>query len=281
MPEGNENNDTGDKAFTPEQVKEMFNNGQWREFAPEDIAASPQMAKFNEKPFWEIPKAYMNLEKHMGNTVPRPSESYTKKEWDEWNSKYNPGYPKDPTGYGLQRPEFLDAEFPYSEEEQQAFEKFAHENGMSASQAKRIWEGMLKRNHDIWMENQTNYKQFVEKDEETLKNEWGAAYDDNKKYAQHALKEFGSDELIEQFKNSRLSSNVWKFLANVGKQMSEGKLEEHSKSAASLAPKEAMSKANELMEKAHKAHREGDRIGARKFTEEATKYFELAEVRKD
>ena len=270
---------TAPRSFTEDQVKEIFNTGKWREYAPEDIASSPQLAKFNNRPFWEVPKSYINLEKGYGDRIPRPKEEFGKKEWDEWNKEYNPGYPEDPTKYGLGKPEGFEEDYPYNAEEQQYFERLAHENGLSIQQAKRLWEGMHRKSYDVYKSQTKALEEMKKSDKTKLVEEWGSAYEDKLASARRWLNEYADQEFLDSMKGQHVSAAVWKMISKAGENMSEGKLEKKSSSSASLTPKEALSKGKELMVKAHEAQRKGDRIASTKLTTEATKYFEMSEKR--
>ena len=279
--EGAPNTGSAPKTFTEDQVKEIFNTGKWREYMPDDIASSPQLSKFNNRPFYEVPKSYINLEKGYGDRIPRPKQDFKKAEWDEWNKNYNPGYPEDPTKYGLGKPEGIDDErYPYNQEEQQFFEKVAHENGLSVSQAKQLWDGMHKRNYEVYKAQTKSFEQLKQTDKAKLVEEWGSAYDDKLAAARRWLNEYADKDFLESMKGQYISAGVWKMLSKAGENLSEGTLEKKSSSSAALTPKEALSKAKELMQQAHTTNRKGDKIGAAKLTSEATKYFEMAEERK-
>lgn len=264
--------------FNKEEFIESFTNGGWRSTLDESIASDPTLEKFNGKPVGEIVKSYINLQKGYGDRVPRPREGFTKAEWDEWNKSYNPGFPETTEGYNFGNLQNANEKFPYDPEQEKLFKDIAHKSGLTVSQAKHVWEGMLKHNHDNYVASYEKLNQIQDEDKASLKKEWGAAYEKKLETARTVLQKYADEDFVKSLTSTHMNSKFIKMLANIGENFKEDTLETNSKPSSALTPVEAISKAKSLQMKAAKAYREGDRISAEKYTSEATKFFEMAEA---
>lgn len=258
--------------FTLDEWVGKFNEGQWREVLPEDIATDPSMSKFNGKPFSEIPKAYINLQKSYGDRVPRPRADWTKGQYDEWNKEHNPGYPKSPAEYEIFKEE---GDYPYDEESEQFFRDIAYKNGLTMSQAKHMWKESHRREYEKWQTATQAQQRLREEDKTKLKKEWGAAYDEKFEIAKNVLQNFASDELKESLKQTGLSSEVWKFLANIGGNFSEDKLPK-ARPQTTLTPREATSKAKEYINQNMDAYMDSMHPMHKEVLSKVQEYYKLA-----
>ena len=267
------------ERFTQEEFTSRFNEGAWFEMLPEDLAKEASLAKFVKGPHDNLAKSYVNLEKSFGDRVPKPKDTFTKAEWDEWNREHNPGFPESPDGYGLGRPEDAPEDYPYNADAEKKFGELAHSLGITTSQAKHMWSASHKEAIEAYEAQKANFDQMRKSEIASLKKDWGAAAPQKLAKARAAIQQFADKDLLETMKEDQLPANIWKFLAKVGESISEGNIEPSSQSTPSrYTPKEATSKAYELQQKAAKAAADGDRIAAKRLTEEASKYFEEAEV---
>lgn len=265
------------EKFTQEEFTQKFNEGGWFEMLPEELAKEASLAKFVKGPHSNLAKSYVNLSKSFGDRVPRPKESFNKKEWDEWNREYNPGYPKDISEYGLGRPENAPSDYPYDPAAEKQFAEMAHELGLTISQAKHLWMKSHAQAIEAYEAQKANFNNMRKQDLANLKKEWGNAAPQKLQKARQAIQKFADKEMLETMKEDQLSGPIWKFLAKVGESISEGNIESPGQSTATrYTPKEATAKAMELQHKAAKAAADGDRIGSKRYMEEAAEYFKEA-----
>lgn len=276
MPDPIENDQGGGEALTSQQWTEKFNSGGWIEGLPEDISGSPSLSKFIGKPHSEIVKSYINLEKGYGDRIPRPKETFTKKDWDEYNRNYTPGYPNSPEEYKLDLPENTPETYKVSDEEKSQFAKWAHDNGMSQAQTKHMWNNLHSNRIQEHAQTTTQYQEYVQNDHTSLKKEWGAAFAERMNIANAVATKYAPPELMEQLKSQYVSSAVKKMLYNIGKNFKEGTIETGGKPSGVPDPAEAKIKANEAQQKAVEASRKGDRKAVERYTSEAEKYFKMA-----
>jgi hypothetical protein len=175
----------------------------WRDSLPEDIKASPTLAKFET--IEGLSKSYVNLEKMLGTEkVPIPKEGDTA----GWDAYYKAGgRPDTPDAYGFKKPDTLPEGIEYSEEMDKKFAAEAHKHGLSAKQAAalRDWQlGVLSEGAKA----QAAQADVARADGEAkLKQAWGQAYNDRMKDANVALKEYGSPEFTAFLESSNLGNH--------------------------------------------------------------------------
>jgi len=131
------------------------------------------------------------------------------------------GIPDKAEGYVFPEPENLHKEAQVTPEDMASFKAIVHKHGLNAKQAEGIFAeyyGMMSNalnqrdEHAILMKGEA---------ETALRNEWGKDFDVNSTIARRLVDKFGGAETLEAFGDLGNNPKVMKFLANLGKTISE------------------------------------------------------------
>jgi len=172
----------------------------------------------------ELAKSYKHLEKMQGKEhIPVPSDEND----DAWQDVLDRlGRPEDPSKYELPNVD-EDAKFSPSEEFTENLKQKAHELGLTQKQTEEFFRWYVEDVGESYVE-QVNQQaeEFRKNAEQTLKKEFGNAFDDNIKAAQEATKmldqETGGEfaQMLEQTGMGNHPAMV-KALAKLGNDMQE------------------------------------------------------------
>lgn len=192
----------------------------WRATLPDDIKASPSIAKF--KSVDELAKSYINAESLIGTKrIPAPQANWTEKEWDELYKQI--GRPETPDKY--QVPEFKFEEG--LEVKQELVDKAKlhfHKIGLTPQQAKGILEYYFTIENERFKDTRTSSSAEVTAAEEAMKKQFGKDYDVKVSQAKALLQRFDTDGTMASFLNeSKLGNDarMLKFLASVADKFKE------------------------------------------------------------
>lgn len=176
---------------------------------------------------WTEPKqvldGYRNLEKlfgadKAGNTVILPKSEATADELNAFYSKL--GRPADAKGYGIKAPEGMPNDPAFTKA---ASDKF-YELGLSQKQGQELtnwWNGTMSQQMTA---QQNNSLETFQKDEASLKTEWGNAYDQNFVIAKNVVGQLGIDApTIDKLQSALGHAGVMKLFANIGSKSGEDK----------------------------------------------------------
>ena len=221
----------------------------WRTMLDVGYRESPTFTKY--KSINDLAKSHQHLSTLVGkNKIPIPGEDGKPEDWDlVFNSL---GRPQTADEYQL--PEFQVPEgFPEVPKEVKAeYKKIAHELGLLPAQVAKLYEWDMK--NSIAKFQQMNEQRDIElgKAEANLRREWGRAYEQNIVQARRILEKFGDDNVRSLIEDG-LGNNPHfiKFLANLGKQMSEDGIR-GVPTRATMTPDEAQRKIAEI--KGNPAH---------------------------
>lgn len=217
--------------------------------APE-VQNEPLFKAFVDKTTGEINyanmmKSYLHASKQVGkDKVVLPNENSTPQELDEFYSKL--GYKPDENEYILNKPE----ETILGDDALNNIKQFARENRLPLATAQKLvshMEETLKGTQGQFVAQQAAQ---IEEGLNTLKSEWGQAYDSKIGIAQRVLKEVvASDEVMEVFKDPRIGSNpaVIKALETIGSKLFKEDGFKGDSNNSMFSPAEAQSKINEIM----------------------------------
>lgn len=183
---------------------------------------------------WENPedalKSYKNLEKVVGNPLVKPDENSTETDRKQFYMRL--GMPEKAEDYSFDTSGDLSFEglpeqvVESANEEINHFRKVAHENGLTSDQASNIYKEMFGRNlQDYRNESQQAFEKNKQQ-EQALRNEWGAAYDERVQTAKYAARLLGGEEIvgaIQKLEESSSSAEVMKLMYAVGSRMAEAK----------------------------------------------------------
>lgn len=215
--------------------------GDWRAALPEDIRDEPSLKSFSD--IGNLAKSYVNAQKQIGKKgaiVPDWSKAT-----DEEKSNFFKaiGVP-DADKYEIKGPK----DYAMPEAVSKQFKELAAKNGLLPQQAEAIlgwYAGFETQSVKAAKEQQaTAQAQGLE----TLKKEWGDAYDRELKAAQVAVKELGGDDFIKHLNQTGLGNDptLIKIFAKAAKLMGEDKLREGGASDGSMTRSEIQSQIDDI-----------------------------------
>jgi len=183
-------------GFQDNELKGYVQNKGWKD--PADLAVG-----------------YKNLEKLLGaEKMPMPKGA---DDAEGWNRVYDAlGRPKSADDYKLSVPEGDDGGFA-----KLAAGKF-HELGLTAKQAEGLAAWYNEQGTGRMNEMQQQQAAKAEADMQSLKQEWGAAFDENVEYGRRAAREYGLNaEKLSALENSLGTSEMLKLMATIGRAQGE------------------------------------------------------------
>jgi len=196
----------------------------WLSSLPDELRENPSLTKFKEPV--EVYRSYVSLEKKIGEKgIIKPKDDAPPEEWNKYYVAL--GRPETPDSYEIGRPEGLPDEFPYSEELEGQFKQWAHEAGLTAKQAKGLFDKYIQANIGAYDKASKEIGEARGKAEQVLRSEWGDNYDTNLELALKARRQFAPDQGPEwEQLEFGLGNNptLVKMFANIGARMSEGEL---------------------------------------------------------
>lgn len=191
----------------------------WLAGAPEDITA------FVQNKGWKDPataiESYRQLEKHMGTPADKLLRlpDFDKAEKADLDSFYNRlGRPAAPDKYELKIPENATEANKATVE---ALKGHYHELGLSQRQAAALTERLFQNQAKLQEAAQQQAQAKFSEAEESLKRNWGAAYEKNQTVAKNAAEAFGLDQADVDTLTSILGPKATEFLYTIGSKMGE------------------------------------------------------------
>ena len=194
----------------------------------QDLVQDESLKKFDSVD--KLAKSYKELEKKLGSSANQEQP------------------PEDPSGYEL--PQLAeDAQFQPNEEFTTEFKQKAQELGLTPSQVKGLYgwyvEGVGEK--EIGQQ-QERAEQFRTQAEQTLKKEFGNAYEEKIKHATNAVRQFGGDELADVLDSTGLGDHpaIVKAFAEVGRNLAEDTIGGSAKGDFGKTPEQAESEIKSL-----------------------------------
>jgi hypothetical protein len=186
------NTNTGDVNNGGGNVGEM---PAWMSSMPDAYKQNDGFAKFGEAS--DAYAKFDDLLKAEGNALVIPGEDATDEDRNAFYSKM--GVPETPDAYEIGKPADMSEGMEYSEELEAWYKGFAHQNHLSADQAKSMFDGYNQMMGEAYKAELVAEKAAIEKAENTLKDAWpGDAYAENKEIAHRGFKRFSGDSEAEQ-----------------------------------------------------------------------------------
>ena len=225
-------------------------SGGWKSQLRTDLANSPFSQKFEDTPdgLNKALESYGNLEKLLGqDKVPIPKDVNDVEGWNRFSKAM--GIPDKAEGYGLP-----DAAIPKEMADKgltlnkNQFAEIMHAHKVHPSAVKGIWEVYQKINIDSYNKMMTQHQEQLTKTVNSLKGEWGDAYETNVELGQMVINKFSSDQETNDWVTSILSQDPKgiRFLAKIGEQFAENKVAEFQMKRFSLSPEEAQEEVNKI-----------------------------------
>ena len=222
--------------------------GGWKSGLSTDLQGSPLLGKFEDTSdgLNAAFASHNNLETLLGHEkVPIPTGPEDSEGWNRFNKAM--GVPDASEGYGL-----ADAQLPESMQgitiDKAKFSEVVHAHKLTPAQAKGMWETYQQINVETYQNAKAGLEKQVTDAVNSLRGEWGDAYDSNVELGQAVINKFGSDQDAIDYITSTLSKDTRgiKFLASIGGQFAENKIGDFSMKRFSLAPEEAQGEVDKM-----------------------------------
>ena len=192
----------------------------------------PTLSRYNGKHLKDLAKSLMDGKRKLRadpeSMITIPGED-DKEGWDKVHKRL--GKPETPDDYTYDpNPEHTEVLGDLDKERLDSFKKFAHEElDMTPGKFKKALDWYLGdqaesiRKFDLVQ--QDKQKQDREQNEKLLKQEYGAAYDEQKALNFVLLEKYGGPEIVEKHGlREQFPPDLFKLIANVSKDMSEDRL---------------------------------------------------------
>jgi hypothetical protein len=204
----------------------------WKNNLSTDLKNSPFLKKFDDNPdgLNKAFESHGNLEKLLGHDkVPIPKDVNDVEGWNRFSKAM--GIPDKAENYGLP-----DASLPESMKGMTI-----DKNKLTPAQAKGLWKVYNEINVQAYNSHMETLKKNLNETVNTLKGEWGDAYDTNVELGQTVINKFSDSQEMNDYLTSALSSDPRgvKFLAKIGEQFAENKVGEFQMKRFTLAPEQA------------------------------------------
>ena len=128
---------------------------------------------------------------------------------------------------------------------------------MLPTQAQKLFDWYNEASEKI-VQDQVNQKQATEQQAvDSLKSEWGSAYDSKLKAAQAGVAHYGNEELIDYLEETGLGNNpnLIKTFAKIGETLSEDAFKDGGQTNFGMTPQDAQTQINSVMaDKKHPYH---------------------------
>lgn len=214
----------------------------WKSGINTDLRNSPLLQKFEDTPdgLNKALESHANLEKLLGHEkVPVPKDINDIEGWNRFSKAM--GIPDKAEGYGLPDPKLPDSMKGITIDKNK-FAEIMHAHKVHPSAVKGIWNEYQRLNVDIHTAAMKAHQENLGKTVNTLKGEWGDAYQTNVELGQMVINKFSDNEETNDYLTSVLSQDPRgiKFLAKIGDQFAENKVGEFQMKRFSLSPDEAL-----------------------------------------
>lgn len=187
---------------------------------PEDLKGDSAFEGVADLP--SLVKSYVNAQRMIGkDKVALPGENATEEELNEFYSKL--GRPESPDKYGFKPPEELPEGYSVQEELVKEFSEQAHKHGLTTAQAKHLFDWFVGKQASEYQAFNEHLSTSQQEAVDSLKQEWGRAFDERVGLAKQAVAKFGGDELKTYLDESGLGNHpsLIKAFAEVGKLLKE------------------------------------------------------------
>ena len=210
----------------------------WRSGLPEDIRNDPSLADI--KDVGAMAKSYINGQKLIGkNRISLPGEGATDEEWSAFHSQL--GRPEKSSLYDFgERPALPDG-LEYDEGFETAYKDLAFKAGLTPQQAKTIFDGYHEY---IQTKSSSEGENAAAQSAEwvnSLKKEFGKAYNERIELASRAVDTYGDGQLKEWLDNSGMGNNpmMVKLFAKIGEGIAEGRSDSAQQRGFIMTPDQA------------------------------------------
>lgn len=238
--------DAGSTTATMNEPSSVFS---WKSQVRSDLRESPLFNKFDDDidGLNKAMESHANLEKLLGHEkVPIPKGPDDTEGWNRFSKAM--GIPDKAEGYGLgdfQLPDVMKG----MAIDKNRFSEIAHSLKFTPSQTQNLWKVYNEINVETFNKAIKQHEESMTNTINTLKGEWGDAYETNVELGQTVINKFSDDQDMNDFLTAVLSQDPRgiKFLAKVGNQFAENKMGEFQIKRFSLAPEEAQEEIQKIL----------------------------------
>ena len=219
----------------------------WHESLPVDLKENGSLKRY--KDVGDLANAYVSLEKTLGgNKIPVPDKHASDADWKNVFQKL--GLPESMDKYEVKFEDGSDETFT------KEFKSLAFEAGILPKQAQKLVEWYSGKTKGILEQTQTSQVNAVKTAVESLKKEFGAAYDSQVQKAKGALMHYaeGNPEMVKFLDETKVGDTplashpaMVKFMVKVSESMKEGQFKGDAFIGSTLTPQQAMVKANQII----------------------------------
>jgi hypothetical protein len=208
-------NPSGQSEQTPIQAGPA-----WREGLAPELKVEKSLDVFKGKDWNEVgplmAKSYVEGQKMIGGSIRIPKDDAKPEEWDAIFNKL--GRPESPDKYELvlPNPEYIE----WNQDRINAFKARMHKAGYTSKQVQEAIHWYSDALTEDFQAKKTSFETAVN----TLRTEWGGAFDRNLALAKKARDLYGGPEAKEFFKDDALGNNpvLIKMLARMASDLEEG-----------------------------------------------------------
>ena len=212
----------------------------WKEALPEDVREDPSMEAIQTVD--NLAKSYVNAQKMIGaDKIIVPNKYAEANEWQDVFTKL--GLPESVDKYEISAKEEVDQEF---------FDKFkqtAHTAGILPNQAQQLFDWYNEASAEMVQTHQTQADASEKQARDSLKGEWGSAYDSKLKAAQAAVTHYGDEKLTAFLDETGLGNNpnLIRTFSRMGESLSEDSFKDGNAPSLGVTPLDAQAQINSIM----------------------------------
>lgn len=200
-------------------------NPDWRSSLPEELRGEKVFESIKGKNWDEagpvLAKNYINAQRLVGaDKLVLPTDKSSPEEIQAFRAKL--GVPAKPEEYTFKLPEGL-AETSLDKARLDSWRKEMHEAGIPKAAAERLLSRYIADEHTTVQAIAQTKATEMKQHELALKQEFGVKFDEKVNYARLAVKEFGSDNLVQILDSTGLGSHpeVVKLFAAIGEKLGD------------------------------------------------------------
>lgn len=220
----------------------------WKDNLPSDMRASPLLQSYDNTPdgMAKAFNGYLSLEKLLGREkIVVPKDDNDTEGWNMFNKAM--GVPDKPEGYGLEDSALPENMKDYSLDKQE-FAQAMMEARIPKSSVNKLWKVYQQKNIDTFNKLIQQNQEKMNKNINTLKSEWGEAYNINVELGQQVINRFATNKEESDWLTAVLLSDPIgiRFLARTGDQFAENKVPEFQVKKFTMSPESAQEEITKL-----------------------------------
>ena len=248
----------------------------WRTAIPEDLRSDPSLADIQDVA--GLAKGYVHAQHMIGSDkVAIPGKDAAPEVLDEFYNKL--GRPEQASGYETPKENMPDV--PVTKEQTDVFFQEAHRIGLNKQQAAALVRWQAEQAHSGMEMGQQQVDADLEQAVNTMRQEFGQAYDEKMDMAKKAAKQFGGDELMALLDSTGLGNEpaLIKAFANIGKAVANDEvIGGGGRQGFMVSPSEAKVQISQLKRDPNfmKSYQDSGNVGHVEAVAEMNRLFNLA-----